>query len=161
MKFIVLVAAALPLALSPAVALALDLSTPERAVDAFFDAYARGSVDDILAARDFEFEARHAYDGTPGTAAPNEAAAKKAAKAKETALRTLLRAHPIHAPDRSQCKHLPTSPLRDDVARVALQCPSPAGAGDDMTETLLVVKSKIGWRVVLGLDTLFPPKTAP
>jgi hypothetical protein len=160
MKFIPWVAAALPLALSPAGVLALDLSTPERAVAAFFDAYAKGSVDDILASRDFEFEARHAYDGAPGSEAPNEAAAKKSAKAKQTALRTLLQARPIHAPDHSQCKHLTTASLRDNVARVALQCPSPA-AGVDMIETMLVVKSAVGWRVVLGLDTLFPPRPAP
>lgn len=159
MYFRLLVVMVLSTALPSAAATALDLSTPESAVTSFFDAYARGNVDDIVAARDFEFEARQILSGLSGAAAPDEAEVKRTAKAKEAALRTRLQVEGTRWMDHSKCEHVTTWRLRDDVAKVILQCPGPTGEeglSGVLFEAMLTAKSAVGWRVVLGLEALFP-----
>jgi hypothetical protein len=159
MYFRILVVTALSMALPSAAATALDLSTPGSAVTSFFfDAYARGNVDDIVAARDFEFEARQELSGASGSAAPDEVAVKRTAKAKAAALRTRLQVEGTRWIDHSKCEHVTTWRLRDDVAKVILKCPGPTGGGLSgvLFEAMLAAKSAVGWRVVLDLDALFP-----
>jgi hypothetical protein len=158
MYFRAVVVTTLLAALPPAAATALDLSTPESAVASFFDAYARGDIEDIVAARDFEFEARQELSGGSGSAAPGEVAVKRTAKAKEAALRTRAQVEGTRWIDHSKCEHVTTWRLRDDVAKVIFECPGPTGDGLSgvLFEAMLTAKSAVGWRVVVGLDALFP-----
>jgi hypothetical protein len=148
--------------LSSATAGAADLSTPESAVAAFFDAYARGDIDGIVAARDFEFEARQTLSGAAGSPAPDEAAVQRIARAKEAALRTRLQVQGVSPTDDGPCKPITTWRLRDDVAKVFFECPGPTGDGLSgvMFRATLVAKSAVGWRVVLDLDGSFPLHSA-
>jgi hypothetical protein len=145
-------------ALSPTVAAAVDLSTPESAVASYFEAYARRDADGAVAARDFEFEARHAHDESPGSEAPDEEAVKRTAKVAEAALRARLQADRIRGLDYSQCKHIATRRLQDSVAQVFLDCPSPGGGS--IFEAMLAARSEVGWRVALGLVGQFPLRPA-
>jgi hypothetical protein len=135
-------------ALSPTAAGAIDLSTPERAVASYFEAFGRRDADGAVAARDFEFEARHAHEESPGSEALDEEAVKRTAKVAEAALRARLQADRIHGLDYSQCKHITTRRLQDNVAEVFLDCPSPGGGS--IFEAMLAARSEVGWRVALG-----------
>jgi hypothetical protein len=138
------------LALSSTAAAAADLSTPESAVTSFFDAYARGDIDDIVAARDFEFEARATLSGAVGSPAPDEVAVQRTARAKEAALRTRLQVQGVPRTDDGPCKPISTRSLREDVAQVFRLCPSHGGGA--MFGSTLAVRSAVGWRVALGVD---------
>ena len=126
---------------------ATDLSTPDAAVKAFRDAYRRKDVDDIVAVRAFEFEARQALARKLGGAEPDQGAILRLAQQKEAEFRRQAGGKGV-AIDYSQCTVESASTLRADLVKFPQQC-----AGPGQTTLFLsihAVKLDAGWRLVLG-----------
>ena len=124
-------------------------ATPDAAVNAFHDAYRRKNIDDIVAVRAFEFEAREALLRKLGGAAqPDDIAIRSLARQKETEFRQHVRAKGLAPIDYSECTVEDSRSVRADLVKFPQQC-----AGPDKTTIFLsihAVKGDTGWRVVLG-----------
>lgn len=145
-----LIASVLSMALTVQGAHAADLSTPEAAVASFFGAYARHDIEGIVAARDFEFEARESLgEAASDSTRIDDETALRIAKALESAFRSRIQREGFPKVDEPQCVVLQSRPLQKNVVQLIRMCPSPAGG--TMFGSILVTKSGKGWGVVLSL----------
>jgi len=120
---------------------AVDLSTPENAVASFYGAYARHNVDDIVAARDFEFEAREQLDS-----AADEEAVRQTARRLEADFREQIRSKGFPKGSPSNCGIITQRMLRHDLVQVIRGCRWSNGS---VFVPIYAAKSEAGWRVVL------------
>jgi hypothetical protein len=128
-----------------ATAAAVDLSTPESAVASYYGAYERQNVDDIITARDFEFEPREVLSRT-GSQALDEELVRRTAKDMEAAFRDQAQKRGLPRVDRGRCEIVTIRTLRDDLVQLFEQCSHQRGS---TFTSLRVAKSEAGWRVVL------------
>src|SRR6266566_9411337 len=90
-------------------AMAVDLSTPETALASFYEAYARQDIDDIVASRDFEFEARESLSSAKDRPdVLDEELVRQTAREMEAAFRTQIQKNGFPKVDHSKCKVIKT-----------------------------------------------------
>jgi len=122
-------------------ATAVDLSTPENAVASFYGAYARHNVDDVIAARDFEFEAREQLDS-----AADEEVVRQTARRLEADFREEIRSKGFPKGSPSNCQVITQRRLRHNLVQVIRECRW--SNGSDFVP-IYAAKNETGWRVVL------------
>lgn len=126
---------------------AVDLSTPEKAAASFDRAYARQNVDDVVAARDFEFEAREQLGY-----ATDDAFVRQTARRLEADFREEIRSKGFPKYPSSKCRVITQRPLRHNLVQLIRKCSVGNGS---VFVPLYVARNETGWRVVLLRQ---PPK---
>ncbi|TWT09479.1 hypothetical protein [Reyranella sp. CPCC 100927] len=121
---------------------AIDLSTPEKAVASFYGAYARQNVDEVVAARDFEFEAREQL----GSAADDEVV-RQTARRLEADFREEIRSRGFPKGSPSNCHAISHRMLRHDLVQVFWECPGPGNGS--VFVPIYAARNETGWRVAL------------
>jgi hypothetical protein len=133
------------LAAAAADAGAIDFSTPEKAFAFFGNATARRNVDDLVASRDFVFEAR---ERLAARVPPSEEEVLRHAKELEAAYRERIAGSKPRGLDYSACKIVKNWRLRESLVKLVLHCPGPGGG--DIFTSLRMAKNAAGWHVVFS-----------
>lgn len=129
------------------ISMAADLSSPEGALKALEDAYARKDIEAAVAAKDFKFEAREMLKALKNLGNPDEDLIKQTAEVLELGFRKQMKTEGFPAFADLKCKVVQKKYIRDGLVEMVEECIFPDGGKS--TDTLHAAKSASGWRIVI------------
>jgi hypothetical protein len=125
-----------------------DLSTPELALAALEDAYARRDLDAAVAAKDFKFEARAMLLSLPNlTEGVDDALVSQAADVLELAFRQQIQVNGFPDFGNLTCRVISKRALREDLFELIEECVFPDGGRS--RQTLHAAQNARGWHIVI------------
>ena len=127
--------------------MAVDLSTPQAALQSLELAYARMDIEGAVAAKDFNFEARELLVNLRKIGTPDQAMIEETAKVLELSFRKHIRNSGFPVFGNLRCSVIHEQTLREGLVQMVEECVFPDGGKS--RDTVHAAKSAEGWRIVI------------